>query len=136
MEKYTKAIELMNAVDVNGDNVCKQWDDLFTFLHTNFPIPAASKKAKPDLTYKDIAELITDEDRAYISECTHLLKVDKVDDVLEKITKLPPDYSDVLFPVAIARYLLAYKGVRFLINQLTTFSEFHDRYSVMVIESV
>lgn len=140
MEKYTKAIELMNAVEVGTPASCAQWDTLYTFLHANFPVPAASKTANPELNPGEIRALITDEDRAYINECTNLLKIDKVDDILEKLTKLPPEYSDILFPVAIARYLLAYKRLPyhpgFNINDLTTFREFHDRYGIIVIDSV
>lgn len=140
MEKYTKAIKLMNAVNSESVDVCKQWDKLYKFLHANFPVPTASYKVNPDLNSSEIKKLISDDDKKYINECTQLLRVDKSDDVLAKITKLPPEYSDLIFPVAIARYLLAYKKVynipNFSINNLKTFSEFHARYGILVVESV
>ncbi len=149
MEKYIRAIELMNAVpgsdplgykmpqesrEPTVDETNARWDELFTFIHDNFPRPN---------TYHEIGEY---EAAAYfaqnnqeammdIAEVYDLLRNQKEDDVLARLTTLPPEYRDTVFPVAIARYLLAYKNVSIWPRIMTTFDEFHKRYGVMIVES-
>jgi hypothetical protein len=71
-----------------------------------------------------------------IVDVHELLCKQKQDEVLARLMAIPPEYRDTVFPVAIARYLLAYKRVTIQPNMTTTFEEFHRRYGVMVIEGL
>jgi len=150
-QKYTRAIELMNAVpgyilrphgqgpqrDADVVEACARWDELYTFIYANFPRPNTYREFG-EVKYKTMATWAHENPEAFqdILDVHQLLQEHKKDEVLARLTKIPPEYRDVVFPVAIARYLLAYKRVPIDVRMLTTFEEFHNRYGVMVIESV
>ena len=146
-EKYTRAIELMNAVPGGiGYNeasnkpvaeACARWDELFTFVHANFPRPNTYLEPM-EVKYKKMARWAHQNSDAQqdIFDTYELLCEHKQDEVLARLMTIPPEYRDTVFPVAIARYLLAYKKVAVYPDCSTTFEEFHNRYAVMVIEGV
>jgi hypothetical protein len=148
-QKYTRAIELMNAVpgyifrphgqgparDADVVEACARWDELYTFIYANFERPNTYREFG-EVKYKTMATWAHENPDAQqdIFDTYELLCEHKQDEVLSRLTKVPPEYRDVVFPVAIARYLLAYKKAAIDVQMLTTFEEFHNRYGVMVIE--
>ena len=148
-QKYTRAIELMNAVpdtifrphgqgpqrDADLVESCARWDELYTFVHANF--------ARPNTYHEfgereDVAKWAheNEEARMDIVDVHELLCKQKQDEVLARLMAIPPEYRDTVFPVAIARYLLCYRKVSIDPRMLTTFEEFHNRYAVMIFEGV
>ena len=145
-DKYTRAIELMNAVpgysldrltlDAPKELVAEthtRWDDLYTFVFANFDCPVSYHELGE---YNRVATWAheNEEARQDIIDLYELLRNQKQDEVLARLTAIPPEYRDSVFPVAIARYLLAYKQLKMQPNMLTTFKEFCSRYAVMVFE--
>lgn len=147
-DKYTRAIELMNAVPGRDPSksfkdtpeelvveACARWDELYTFVHDNFVRPNSYHEFGE---YKRTATWAHENPEAQqdIADTYELLCKHKKDEVLARLMTVPPEYRDVVFPVAIARYLLAYQNVPIWPNKTTTFNEFHHRYAVMIVEGV
>lgn len=144
IDKYTHAIELMNAVP-GGEHyskasedliveACARWDELYTFIYANFERPSTYHQFGE---FDKVAHWAYENNEAYqdIADVYDLLRKHKQTEVFERLTCIPPEYRDTVFPVAIARYLLAYKVVPIWPDRVTTFDEFHSRYGVMVVES-
>lgn len=140
-EKYTRVIELMNLVPVFDysepgsltedklEATHKAWDELYEFIYPNFPEPAS---AGPLTKY----DVLSAEGKEEVNGVYELLTKHKQDELLARLLKLPPDYVDVIFPVAIARYLLCYKQLSIGIKKLKTWTEFNRRYANSILQSL
>ena len=145
LQKYITAVNLMNNVVEaakqpipEGGSIytlpCKAWDELYEFIYPNFDSPVSAHKEVTELADK---KLIENE----IQECQDMLRIGDMDVILEKIKALPPEFTDMVFPVAIARFLLCIgwddrRGkIAIAPAKLTTFDEFHKRYGKMIISS-
>jgi hypothetical protein len=147
-QKYIDALALMDAtiavndavIAANGEfgtwyysdrgtelsaPICTAWDNLYTFVHSNFPAPVSfgtSPYADPDKEKyaADVNEMVAmfGKDRATLEE---------------ELRKIPPVIAEVAFPVYIARHLLRDQRLAISPNRLTTFDEFHNRYGYMII---
>lgn len=144
-QKYTDALALMDAtiavndavIAANGEfitwyygergtelsaPICTAWDNLYTFVHANFPAPASTYGATEDVEKfaADVEEMVV-----MFGKNRETLE--------EELRKIPPVIAEVAFPVYIARYLL--RDQRIAINpvKLSTFDEFHNRYGYMII---
>ena len=144
MDKYQTALMLIRPVieaTVCGDHVevNRSWDDLYSFLHENFAAPNTKLTRIDEKTgrsnYAEIARKARSQDdwEVEILECQWMLG-HKREELVEHLRSRPPEYSDRVFPVAIARYLLRDCNVPVEPAKTTTFDEFHRRYAVMIIE--
>jgi len=153
-EKYTRAIELMNAVpgdvccphDPECDSECDlvkanrmetqaRWDELYTFIFANFERPSTYHDYDdPDqrVKYDKVAKWADEntETHQYMFDAYAMLRHQQ-DEMLERLTKVPPGYSDAVFPMAIGRYLMAHKKIRCFPRELTNFTEFANRCGVI-----
>jgi hypothetical protein len=153
-EKYTRSIELMNAVaDVSDNNpinredkdsqatkdaldkITPSWDNLFAYIFTEFPAPATYDMLEPGETLDQKISQASEQTLEYIREMTALLREHTQAELLTRLTVIPPEYTDIVFPVAIARYLLGYKSVPLSAARSKTFSNFHHRYSFLIYAS-
>jgi hypothetical protein len=147
-QKYIDALALMDAtiavndavIAANGEYstwyfsehgtklsapICTAWDNLYTFVHANFPAPVSfgnSPFADPD---KEKYAADVDEMVVMFSKNRETLE--------EELRKIPPVIAEVAFPVYIARHLLRDFRIAVSPSQLTTFDEFHNRYGYMII---
>jgi hypothetical protein len=147
-QKYTDALALMDTtiavndavIAANGDfgtwyysergteinaPICAAWDNLYTFVHNNFPAPVSfgnSPYADPDK-------------EKYVSDVNEMVAMFGKDrETLEtELRKIPPVIAEVAFPVYIARHLLRDQKLAIIPDRLTTFNEFHQRYGYMII---
>jgi hypothetical protein len=55
--------------------------------------------------------------------------------MIEAIRAIPPVISEVVFPVAIARFLLRDHCMPLNHKKLATFAEFHKRYATMILSA-
>lgn len=144
MDKYQTALMMIRPVieaTVYGDHAeaNRTWDDLYSFVHENFAAPNTTLTYLNDKTgrsnYAEIAHksLSREDWEAEIGECQWMLS-HNAQELVEHLRARPPEYSDMVFPVAIARYLLRDCRVPVEAAKLTTFKEFHQRYAVMIIE--
>jgi len=146
MDKYQTALMLIRPVieaTVYGDHAeaNRAWDDLYSFLHENFAAPETKLTyftRGPQIgrsNYTEIARKARSHDDwdAEIAECQWMLGHNR-EELVEHLRSRPPEYSDRVFPVAIARYLLRDCNVPVDTALLKTFDEFHCRYAVMIIE--
>lgn len=148
-QKYTDALALMDAtiavndaaIAANGDfgtwyysergtelsaPICAAWDNLYTFVHSNFAAPVSfgtSPYADPD----------KEKYAADVNEMIEMFGKDR-ETLEEELRKIPPVIAEVAFPVYIARYLLRDQKLAINPSRLTTFDEFHNRYGYMIIE--
>jgi hypothetical protein len=106
----------------------KRWDVLYDFVHATFPRPESA-----DVNFNDKSFVLTDATKQDIQDVYELLREHKQDEVKDRLMALPPGYRDVIFPVAIARYLLCYCDVPLYPSHSHTFTEFHRRYGYIVI---
>jgi chorismate mutase len=153
-EKYTRSIELMNAVaDVSDNNpinledkdsqatkdaldkINPSWDNLFAYIFTEFSAPETNGMFDLGETLDQKISQASEQTLEYIREMTALLRDHKQTELLTRLTVIPPEYTDIIFPVAIARYLLGFKSVPLSRTRSKTFSNFHHRYSFLIYAS-
>ena len=99
------------------------WDELFTFVHSNFETPVSAARGRTD--YKEEYDLC----RPFI-DGTYRAPSQELEGMIRSI---PPVILDVVWPVSIARLLLRDHSVPFNHRLSTTFKEFHDRYGHMIL---
>ena len=115
MDRYETSLALMNTVitrDKPGKTILQAWDDLYRFIHENFECP---KNYLVEIN--DVAEFF----------------LHSRDEILRRLREKPPEYSEQLFPIAIARHLLRDCGIDINLNNSTTFDEFYRRYGSIII---
>lgn len=131
--KYQTAIELM--VDViqwksNAEDAAARWDILYEYIHENFDAPASSYPNQTFFALKGDKPKAVEQE---IKECREMLRNHGAEELISRIEAIPPEYSDMIFPVAIARYLLRDCRVPIHPNMVKTFDEFHQRYGPMIL---
>lgn len=122
--KYETALDLMNNIEcaIDYDRMCFAWDKLFEFIFDNFEKPKSS------------AVYNTNEGKAVF-----LLLKEQKKSLVNGLYKIPPEYAEFLFPVAIARHLLmigGYLGGRNIprTKDLKTYNKFYSWYGKMIIK--
>jgi len=131
MTKYQTALDLMNAVIAvkhDIDLIATSWDQLYSYIHEHFEAPASMSYPIFHTKKSDMPAEIAQE----IQDCYAMLRVHNETEVLARLAAIPPEYSDTIFPVAIARYLILYQKVFPRVEMLKTFKEFHKRYGPAV----
>jgi hypothetical protein len=114
--------ELIAAKNDNAEYslIVSGWDKLYSYIYANFDHP------KNMGTKEDFDQIV--------EECQQMLKHD-IATLLEKLLVVPPDYTDYVFPVAIARHLLRYNGlVRLQLSSSDAGNEFFERYTRLVLK--
>lgn len=134
-EHYIKSLALMQATIDAGYQGCNPaWDELYGYMHSVFPEPetayvwSETRLGYEKLTgdrYKMILEHFETEDMVLMFQQSH-------EDIIAKISSIPPVILAVTFPVWVARYLLKFQRVAANPHQLKTFDEFHRRYGPMI----
>ncbi len=115
-KEYITALELVDKVK-SADDVDKAWDEMFTFLFANFPVPETAT-----MTDKSMIR-----DHVECHECTFMLSQNR-DQIAENLRSIPPVIPAVIFPAWCARYLLYCTTVAVNPLNLSTFDEFMNRY--------
>lgn len=110
MDKYTKIIELLNVVDFSSTNIDNQVHTIFNLLYENFPSQAITEQT--------------------IEECSAVLKINVKEELLENIA----EYSENIFPIAVAKYLIM--GVGLDRKQLIPLDDFCEHYDQLILKSV
>lgn len=134
--KYQTAIELM--IDVIAwqnvvEDAAARWDCLYDYIHENFDAPASSYSNQ---TFFALKGEKPKEVKQEIEECREMLRNHGAEELIARIEAIPPEYSDMIFPVAIARYLLRDCRVPIHPNMVKTFNEFHQRYGPMILGTI
>ena len=114
MDKYTKASELFNAcTQCSADEVNTHYNKLLVFLHDNFDVPESTQEN--------------------LDACNAILKKEVPN---EDILCNPPKILDVLYPIAIARMLLADYCLPLIASKIPELDTFNRRYGRLIIESM
>jgi hypothetical protein len=126
-EKYVDALKLMDATiaankDEDRKGVSEKWDELYTFIHANFIVPDSAKGGFEFKAEYDLCRPLIDGTFAAPSA-----------ELEEQIRKIPPVILEVVWPVAIARYLLRDVRIVWDHRKSSTFTEFHHRYGNMIL---
>lgn len=101
------------------------WDVLFEYMHLNFALPETSSNVATDEQRKVEFDLVRPLiDKTFIAPSAELLAM---------IKSIPPVILEVVFPVAMARYILRDARLDLNHRQLKTFKMFHDRYGTMIL---
>jgi len=93
------------------------WDHLFTYIHANWPAPCSV--------------MVGDTACTDVPDCRTMLNMG-AEELTAKLESLPPYFSEVIFPVAVARYLLRDRLLCINPHKLATFTEFHNRYGQII----
>jgi len=128
--KYVHVLDLVNSIP-NGlgvDDASAMWDRIYHYIHEHFPAPESyamsGSSGKP-------TEIMVEEAK----RCYEILLLSK--EVLEeKLEKIPPEICEIVFPVAVARYLLRDLKMQFDHKFSTTFREFYNRYCFMILSPI
>jgi hypothetical protein len=132
VDKYQCAISLMkNVISARNELLAAvvHWDILYRYIYENFEKPKSDSSAG-FLKLQSIKH--SPEIEAEISECMEVLGGTD-EEITAKIESIPPEFSEVIFPVAIARYLIREHRVPLDPYFSETFSEFHTRYGFAIV---
>jgi len=134
-EKYVTALRLMDQTilartdpKVEGETrhpVTVKWDELFTFIYANFEKPVSAKGCWNNPAFKEEYDLC----RPFIDGTFRAPS----EELESRIRRIPPVILDVVWPIAIARFLARDCGLPFNHRESRTFTEFHYRYGNMVV---
>lgn len=159
--KHITALQLMDAVitasklDIDKpqkEQLCvTAWDETFTFIHANFAIPETVRNNIPDYLWDKLVHGINqtavnndtpginyEKIQKEINLCRPLIDGTYLSGSIEMETAMrdiPPTILEVVWPVAIARFLLRDHAVPLLHRKSSTFPEFHRRYGLMILSS-
>ena len=111
---------------VSREDANKAWDFLFTYIHDNWDLPEMARLRCGE-------DPITDFQKVEVYDCRVLLSFTTATEIEERLAQLPPYYSEALFPVAVARYMLRELALPFQHRHSATFHEFHKRYGSMIL---
>lgn len=120
---------LVNGYMQNTDSMTKDeantaWDILFDYIHRHWETP---------LSYGNrYGRSASAAEQAEVLDCQAMLDMD-TKNLEEKLATLPPYFTEVVFPVAVARYILRDLQMPFNHRNCRTFKEFHDRYGYMIL---
>lgn len=141
----TRLLHIWDGI-MTGDQAVETMDQLLEYMHANFEAPpTANLNYVSGTTWTE--ERRADENRRYaIYQSEDMKKYrDEIEHILTKgglnqeflgyLETLPPYYSEVAFPVAVIRYML--RDLQMPINHRKSkhFSEFHNRYGMLILES-
>ena len=123
MERVGNALWASN-VAMTQEQAAEAWDHMFTYIHAHFPVPLTS--CAPYDAQFTVAE------KNEVLDCREMLQMNATE-FMDKLATLPPYFTDVIFPVAIGRYMIRDLAMPINHRKLTTFQEFHKRYSTMIL---
>lgn len=101
------------------------FDHLFAYIHVNW--------AAPSTATGDHWTQLSGDARAELVDCKDMLQMGPAE-IEAKLETLPPYFTEAVFPVAVARFLLRELALPINHRELTTFKEFHNRYGFMILE--
>ena len=131
-QKYINALSLMKLV-TNDEDANQAWDNLYDYIHSVFPEPETAWEVFGDVPelrkYRNNFEDINN--HAEIQDML-VMFAQSEQELIEKISSIPPVILETTFPVWIARYLLRFLRVSVEPYKLETFAEFHRRYGPMI----
>ncbi len=106
------------------------WDHLFTYIHANWAVPNTAMK-DGECTF-DYPTMTSDQGKIAVFDCNMMLRMPH-DEFVAKLESLPPYFSEIVFPIAVGRYLLRDLYLPIQHRDLKTFSEFHNRYGRIIL---
>ena len=119
--KYVEALKMMDeviAISQDETQCIAKWDELFVYIYANFAAPVRGEPHNIATDY---------------NLCRPVIDGTYRENMEEIIRSIPPVLLDIVWPVGIARFLLRECRVRFSYKLATTFHEFADRYSYMIL---
>jgi len=137
--KHIHVLQLLSTVpDYAVEKITVQqasdcWDHLYTYIHANWAPPVSAM-----VDGRQEWESFADTKRNEIIDCRNMMKM-SYEELEEKLQTLPPYFLEHIFPVAVARYLLAAIGGKCIPldhRRTTTYGEFHNRYGYMVLGTI
>jgi hypothetical protein len=119
----------------SNDKCHTAWDECYAFVHANFQDPATAI-VDGETFAECVARIGAATCENEVQLCRELLAIGRENnELLNKIKTLPPVFAEVIFPVALARYMLRDARMTISANKLNTFKEFYRRYANMIMES-
>ncbi len=100
------------------------WDHLFEYIHHNWDVPSSASATWWHQQSGDV--------RAELVDCRKMLEMG-MEELEVRLESLPPYFTEAIFPVAVARYLLRDLAIPMDHRRTKTFKEFHDRYGRMIL---
>ena len=130
--KPTRAHTFSNWVWPAGwEQQCNDaWDHIFAYIHANWAAPDTA--IAPGTAIRDYPRIDTDEGKIAVFDCNAMLMMPH-EEFVAKLELLPPYFSEVVFPIAVGRYMLRDLALAINHRTLTTFTEFHNRYGAIIL---
>ncbi len=148
--KYAKHIHVLHLlstipttyVDVRLELQPPQWlqevvdafDHMFEYIHANWAEPNSAMKKGGDQVY-NYQPISTPGGIGEIYDCRLMLRM-SADEFEAKLSSLPPYFSEVIFPIAVARYMI--RDLRLMIDHRKSkmFMDFHRRYGRIILSGI
>lgn len=119
-------LHTMPATRCTPEEGVAAWDHMFDYIHAHFPVPDSAYLENGDwpqfnVSMKDMA-----------ADCNTLLQMPR-SEFEAKLESLPPYFCNILFPCAVARYMLREACLNMNHRNTRTFREFHRRYGTLIL---
>lgn len=111
------------------------FDIIFEYIHANFAMPVTAGRNRVDGRKELQNRWNTPEGKKEIQDCDDMLTNRKfaVGLFVEYLETIPPYFSEILFPVCVARYMLRDLYMPINHREAVQFNEFHNRYGTMIL---
>lgn len=116
--------QIRRLPSVTEDQANTAWDILFDYIHAHWQKPLSSGDRL------NITRTVAMQTEGF--DCRAMLMMN-TKEFQEKLATLPPYFTEVVFPIAVARYLLRELCLPLHHRKIRTFKEFHDRYGYMIL---
>ena len=126
--KHIHVLHLLSTIPVGKDACTAEeavaaWDHMFDYIHNHWAKPLTAAGQVNAFTAGEMSEVVG---------CRELLQM-SAEEITEKLSTRPPYFTESLFPVAVARYMLRELAIPLNHRLITTFSEFRSRYGRMIL---
>ena len=131
--KYAKHIHVLHLLStipvgrgaMTGEQACQVFDHMLDYLHTYWAKPISAG------TGMHMGEICAGE-MSSAKACNIMLHMD-AEELTSKLECLPPYFGEVLFPIAVARYMMRELAMPIDHRKCKNFKEFHVRYGAIII---
>ena len=126
--QFTKHIHVLHLLseiptrELTHSEAVASWDHLFHYIHNHWAKPLTSEK---NFGLEGNQEIL---------DCRSMLNMSS-NELVAKLSTLPPYFTESIFPIAVARFLLRDMRLPLRSRDTTTFKEFCSRYSTAVLSA-
>jgi hypothetical protein len=129
-EKHNHILELIYKISIeqDKDKLNEKFKEILSYVYDNWESPSFAMKTDEDQLYN---YTFSPEEQVYKDEADKIAFMDK-DELWNNIRTSPESFSEVCYPVAVLKHLLA--GLRLPVSHRHVgFDQYHLRYGRLIL---